>query len=96
MDKSNDEKKELIPDTCICGRGRLRPGVTEYITKVEEGVLVIKNVPALICDLCSEAYLMPEASREIDKMVKDFREGRLLARPIAAGEVDLRVKEAAG
>ena len=96
MDKPNDEKKELIPDTCICGRGGLRPGVTEYITKVEEGVLVIKNVPALICDLCSEAYLMPEASREIDKMVKDFREGRLLARPIAAGEVDLRVKEAAG
>jgi hypothetical protein len=49
-----------------------------------------------MCEICDEAYLTPEASREIDKMVKDFREGRLLARPIAAGEVDLRVKEAAG
>lgn len=95
MDKPNDEKKELIPDTCICGRGRLRSGITEYVTKVEDGVLVIKNVPALICDLCGESYLTPEASREIDKMVKDFREGKLLAKPIAAVEVDLRVKESA-
>jgi hypothetical protein len=42
------------------------------------------NVPALMCDICDEAYLTPEASREIDKIVKDFREERLLAKPIAA------------
>jgi len=48
-----------------------------------------------MCDLCDEAYLTPEASREIDKIVKDFREGRLLAKPIAAGEVELKMKEAA-
>jgi YgiT-type zinc finger domain-containing protein len=95
MDRSYNEKKELIPETCNCGRGRLRRGVTEYVTKVNGGVLVIKNVPALICDLCNESYLEPEASREIDKIVKDFREGRLLAKPIAAGEVELKMKEAA-
>jgi YgiT-type zinc finger domain-containing protein len=95
MDRPYDEKKELIPDTCNCGRGRLRQGTTEYVTKVNEGVLVIKNVPSLICDLCDEAYLTPEASREIDKIVKDFREGRLLAKPIAAGEVELKMKEVA-
>jgi len=95
MDKPFDEKKELTPDTCNCGQGRLRRGVTEYITKVNGGVLVIKNVPALMCDFCDEAYLTPEASREIDKIVKDFREGRLLAKPIAAGEVELKMKEAA-
>ncbi len=95
MDRSYDEKKELIPDTCNCDRGRLHRGVTEYVTKVNGGVVVIKNVPALICDLCDEAYLTPEASREIDKIVKDFREGRLLAKPIAAGEVELKMKETA-
>jgi YgiT-type zinc finger domain-containing protein len=95
MDKPDNEKKELIPDICNCGRGRLRRGITEYVTKVNGGVLVIKNVPALMCDLCDEAYLTPEASREIDKIVKDFREGRLLAKPIAAGEVELKLKEAA-
>ena len=95
MDRPYDEKKELIPDTCSCGRGRLHHGFKEYVTKVNGGVVVIKNVPALMCDLCDEAYLTPEASKEIDKIVKDFREGRLLAKPIAAGEVELKMKETA-
>ncbi len=95
MDERYDEKKELIPDTCNCGRGKLHHGMTEYVTKVNDGVVVIKNVPALLCDLCDEAYLTPEVSREIDKIVKDFREGKLLAKPIAAGEVELKIKEAA-
>lgn len=95
MERRYDEKKELIPDTCNCGRGKLRQGITEYVTKVNDGVVVIKNVPALLCDLCDEAYLTPEVSREIDKIVKDFREGKLLAKPIAAGEVELKINEAA-
>jgi YgiT-type zinc finger domain-containing protein len=85
----------FAPDVCNCGRGRLRLGVTEYVTRVEGSVLVIKNVPALICDICDEAYITPEASREIDRVVKEFREGRLLAKPIAAGEFDLKMKESA-
>ena len=72
MDRPHGEKKELIPDTCNCGRGKLHRGFKEYVTKVNGGVLVIKNVPALICDLCDEAYLTPEASREIDKIVKNL------------------------
>ena len=95
MDEPYGEKNDLIPDTCNCGRGKLRRGVTEYVTKVNGGVLVIKNVPAWMCDLCDEAYLTPEASREIDRIVKDFRDGKLLAKPIAAGEVELKMKEAA-
>ena len=95
MERQYDEKNELIPDICNCGRGRLHRGRTEYLTRVDDGVLVIKNVPALICDICDEAYLTAEASREIDKIVKDFREGRLLAKPIAAGEVELKMKEVA-
>ncbi|AET65055.1 type II toxin-antitoxin system MqsA family antitoxin [Methanothrix harundinacea] len=95
MDRPHDEKIELIPNTCNCGRGRLAPGFTDYITRIDGSVLVIKNVRALICDVCDEAYITPDASREIDKIVRDFREGKLLAKPIAAGEVDLKMKESA-
>lgn len=95
MDRPHDEKIELIHNTCNCGRGRLAPGFTDYITRIEGSVLVIKNVPALICDVCGDAYLTPEASREIDRVVREFREGRLRAKPIAAGEVDLKMKETA-
>jgi hypothetical protein len=48
MDRPHDEKLELIPNTCNCGRGRLAPGFTDYITRIDGSVLVIKNVPALI------------------------------------------------
>ena len=49
----------------------------------------------MICDICDEAYITPESSREIDEIVRDFLEEKLLAKPIAAGEVDLKTKESA-
>ncbi len=42
----------MIPDTCCCGRGRLQKGITKYIVEVGGGVVVIRNIPAWICDLC--------------------------------------------
>ena len=89
MDKWPSEKGELIPDTCSCGRGRLRKGITKYVVEVENEVIIIKNVPAWICDLCDEAYITPEVSKKIDEIMRAFREGKLLARPIAAGQVVL-------
>jgi YgiT-type zinc finger domain-containing protein len=89
MDRRSDEEIELIPDTCSCGRGRLHKGITKYIVEVEDEVIIIKNVPAWICDLCDEAYISPEVSRKIDDIMKAFRAGKLLARPVAAGQVEL-------
>ena len=89
MDRLPDEESELIPDTCICGRGKLHKGLTKYIVGVENEVIVIKNVPAWICDICDEAYITPEVSRKIDEIIRAFKAGKLLAKPIATGEVEL-------
>jgi YgiT-type zinc finger domain-containing protein len=89
MDKRSDEEIELIPDTCSCGRGRLHKGITKYIVEVEDEVIIIKNVPAWICDLCDEAYISPDVSGKIDDIMKAFRAGKLLAKPVAAGQVEL-------
>ncbi len=51
----------MIPDTCCC-KGKLREGFTEFIVKVKNEVIVIKDVPALVCDCCDEAYITPETS----------------------------------
>ena len=40
---------------------------------------------------CGEAYFMPEISRKIDKVMRDFHEHKLLAHPIVAGEVEIKV-----
>jgi YgiT-type zinc finger domain-containing protein len=69
----------------------LYEGKTEFIAKVGNEVISIKSVPAYVCENCGEAYFTPEISRRIDEVMRDFHEARLLAHPIAAGEVELKV-----
>ncbi len=89
MDRPQAEEIELIPDTCSCGRGKLRKGFTKYITEVEDKVIVISNVPTWMCDQCSETYVSPDVSDRIEKIIAAFRAGKLLAKPLAAGQVEL-------
>jgi hypothetical protein len=51
--------------------------------------VVIKDVPALLCDCCDEAYITPEVSEKIDEIMEEFYAGKLLAKPLAAGVVAL-------
>lgn len=79
----------MIPDECqYCG-GKLHEGTTEITAKVNNTVIVIKNIPAFVCENCDEAYYSLETARKIDKVRKAFRAGTLLVKPLAAGEVDL-------
>ena len=54
-------------------------------------MISIKEVPAYVCENCGEAYYTPEISRKIDKVMRDFHGDKLLAHPIAAGEVEIKV-----
>ena len=80
----------MNPDTCGCCKGKLHEGFTEFIVKVKNEVIVIKDVPALVCDCCDEAYISPEISEKIDEVMEEFYAGMLLAKPLAAGEVALK------
>jgi YgiT-type zinc finger domain-containing protein len=78
-------------DMCaLCG-GKLHEGFTELVMKAENGVIVIKKVPALVCSSCGEAYLTPEISENIDCVMKEFRAGKLLVKPLASGEIELKM-----
>ena len=71
--------------------GKLQEKKTEFVAKVRDKVVVIKDVPAYICERCEEAYFTPEISRKIDRIMREFHEGRLLMRPIATGEIELEI-----
>jgi YgiT-type zinc finger domain-containing protein len=81
----------MIPERCTFCRGRLHEGKAEFIARVGDGIIVIKEVPAFVCDRCGEAYYTADISQRIDAVMKDVHEGRICARPLAAGEVDLAV-----
>ena len=92
MGKMEDKKKviDVKPDQCSFCRGKLQEGKTDFVAKMEDQVISIRDVPAYICDNCGESYFTPEISKKIDQVMKDFHAGKLLAHPIAAGEVELK------
>jgi len=74
---------------CIRDRGTLHEGTAEFIARIGDEIIVVRDVPALICDRCGEAYYSAEVSRKIDAVMADAHSGRLCCRPLAAGEVEL-------
>jgi YgiT-type zinc finger domain-containing protein len=81
----------MKPDRCSFCKGKLCEGKTEFIAKVGDEIISIKGVPAYVCEICGEAYFTPEISMKIDEVMRDFHEARLLARPLAAGEIELKI-----
>ena len=79
----------MIPERCTFCKGTRHEGRTEFIARAGDGVIVIRDVPALVCDRCGEAYYSAEVSRKIDAVMVDVHSGRLCCRPLAAGEVKL-------
>ena len=91
MDKLQGESVKMIPDICSCGKGRLKKGTTDFTAKVEGEMVVIRDMPAYVCDSCTEAYFSIETSRKIDKIMREFRAGKLLTKPLGTGEVELKL-----
>jgi len=78
----------MTPDKCTFCKGNLKKSKTDFIVKIKNEVVSIKNVPAYICDQCGEAYFDAESSEKIDKIMKDFHGNKFMAHPIAAVEID--------
>ena len=79
----------MKPDSCSFCKGKLVKGNTEFVARVENEVLAIKDVSAYICEECGEAYYTPEISEKIDGIMKKFHNSTLLVHPLAAGELSL-------
>jgi YgiT-type zinc finger domain-containing protein len=59
----------------------------DLMARIRDEIIVIRDVTALICNTCGEVEYALEVSREIDRIRKDLIAGRILARPLAAGEI---------
>lgn len=58
--------------TCvICKQGELYPGTTTVTMTRGESTVVIKNVPADICENCGEYYLSEDISKQVMLMAEE-------------------------
>lgn len=68
---------------CCRFSDKIREGWLDFMAKAGDEIVVIMDVPSLICDACGDVECTLEISREIDVIMKDFFAGRLLAKPLA-------------
>jgi YgiT-type zinc finger domain-containing protein len=65
--------KENSASICpLCG-GDKRAGTTTFTAELGFGVVVIRNVPALVCAQCGTDWIVDEVAARIEELVEDAR-----------------------
>ena len=55
----------------ICKNGETKKGITTVTLTKGETVIIVKNVPAEICDNCGEYYLSEDITKKIFELASD-------------------------
>jgi YgiT-type zinc finger domain-containing protein len=63
-------QKAPMTKCSICKTGTLRPGMTNVTHERDGHVVVVKNVPAEICDTCGEYYLDADIAQAVYDMAE--------------------------
>ena len=66
---SRRKKADLCP---WCG-GDKRPGTTTFTAELGFGVVVVRKVPALVCNQCGEEWISDETAGRIEAIVSEAR-----------------------
>ncbi len=54
----------------LCKHGETRPGETTVVLERGESVIVVRGVPAEVCDTCEEAYVSAEVSEAVFRLAE--------------------------
>ncbi|MGO3169266.1 type II toxin-antitoxin system MqsA family antitoxin [Senegalia sp. (in: firmicutes)] len=57
---------------CILCKANLTKGRINHIVDLKEGIIIIKNVPANICEQCGDYYLDTKTALELETMVDEI------------------------
>ena len=59
---------------CVMCKGNMQNGQTAVTVDYGSGVIVIRNVPAMICDQCGAEWIEDKEAEEVERMVTDAKE----------------------
>jgi len=60
----------------FCG-GNFVEETTSFTVDYKRGLIVVRNVPALICDPCGSGWLKDDTSERLESLVREARQRRL-------------------
>lgn len=56
----------------LCG-GEKQPGTTTFAVDLKSGVVVVREVPALVCTKCGDAWIEDRVATKLESIVSDAR-----------------------
>ena len=58
----------------VCGfNGKLEEKNTTFMVELDNCIIIIKNVPSLVCEQCGEVLYSNEVSKQLEKLVNAVR-----------------------
>lgn len=53
----------------VCGHNNINPGLTNKMLEEKEHIVIIKEIPCLICENCGEIYFETSVIQKLEKIV---------------------------
>ncbi len=61
-------------NTCpVCHGGSKRPGTTTFTVDLGFGVVVVREVPAQVCDLCGADWIEDRVAEKLEQIVEQAK-----------------------
>jgi len=54
-------------------KGSLQTGTVNHIVELDSKIIIIKNVPALVCGQCGEGFVADEHAHKLEELVQSAR-----------------------
>lgn len=61
---------------CILCKANLTKGNVNHIVDLGEGIIIIKNVPANICEQCGEYFLDTKIALKLESLVDEIKKNK--------------------
>ena len=58
---------------CFMCKGKIEEKNTTFMVELDNCIIIIKNVPSLVCEQCGEVLYSNEVSKQLEKLVNAVR-----------------------
>ena len=65
-----------IPKNCPLCKGNIITGKTTYSVDLGFGVVVVRDVPALVCEQCGEDWIDDETAKNLERITDEAKAER--------------------
>jgi YgiT-type zinc finger domain-containing protein len=65
---------ENHPQTCHACGGTMEQGKTTFTVDFDDGIVVLRNVPAMVCSQCGMEWIDDETAERVETVVQDAKD----------------------